>query len=112
MKPGEAIAARRANSVEASDLTLEASPLYDPLAELAREGFTGTVAELGVRLDSMVSEAMRRSVRWPKAPTSWATRLGAWPPISAPRESSSSSAVRGALNLERNVATVADHLLT
>ena len=39
-----------------------------PLAELAREGFTGTVAELRARLDSMVSEALRRSVRWPKAP--------------------------------------------
>ena len=39
-----------------------------PLAELAREGFTGTVAELHARLESMVSDAMRRSVRWPKAP--------------------------------------------
>ena len=46
----------------------EASPLYGPLAELAREGFTGTVADLHARLDSMVSDAMRRSVRWPKAP--------------------------------------------
>ena len=35
------------------------------LAELAREGFTGTVAELRARLDYMVSDAMRRSVRWP-----------------------------------------------
>ena len=39
-----------------------------PLAELAREGLTGTVAELHARLDSMMSDAMRRSVRWPKAP--------------------------------------------
>jgi hypothetical protein len=38
------------------------------LAELAHEGFTGTIAELHTRLDSMVSDAMRRSVRWPKAP--------------------------------------------
>ena len=38
------------------------------MAELVREGFTGTVAELHARLDSMVSDAMRRSVRWPKAP--------------------------------------------
>jgi hypothetical protein len=43
-------------------------PLYGPLAELAREGFTGTVAELHARPDSMASNAMRRSVRWPKAP--------------------------------------------
>jgi hypothetical protein len=68
MKPGEATTACQANSAETRDLALEASPLYQPLAELAREGFTGTVAELHTRLDSMVSDAMRRSVRWPKAP--------------------------------------------
>src|SRR5580658_5410647 len=68
MQPGEALAACQTNSAEARDLALEASPLYVPLAELAREGFTGTVAELHARLDSMVSDAMRRSVRWPKAP--------------------------------------------
>jgi len=63
------MAACQANSAEARNLALEASPLYVPLAELAREGFTGTVAELHTRLDSMVSDAMRRSVRWPKAPS-------------------------------------------
>ena len=68
MEPGEAVAACQTNSAEACDLALEASPLYGPLAELAREGFTGTVAELHARLDSMVSDALRRSVRWPKAP--------------------------------------------
>ena len=68
MKPGEAMATCQANCAEARDLVLEASPLYVPLTELAREGFTGTVAELHTRLDSMVSDAMRRSVRWPKAP--------------------------------------------
>ncbi|MGD0291532.1 MAG: hypothetical protein ABSC63_18035 [Candidatus Binataceae bacterium] len=75
MKSGEAIAACRANSAEACDLALEASPLYEPLAELAREGFTGTVAELRARLDSMVGEAMRRSVRWPKAPNALGNAL-------------------------------------
>jgi hypothetical protein len=68
MQPGKAIAACRTNSAEARDLALEASPLYEPLTELAREGFTGTLAELRARLDSMVSEALRRSVRWPTAP--------------------------------------------
>ena len=42
------MAACQANSAEARDLALEASPLYGPLAELARDGFTGTVAELHV----------------------------------------------------------------
>ena len=51
MKPGEAMAACQANCIEARDLALEASPLYQPMAELAREGFTGTVAELHARLD-------------------------------------------------------------
>ena len=68
MKPGEAMAACRANCAEARELALDASPLYGPLAELAREGVTGTVAELHARLDSMVSDALRRSVHWPKAP--------------------------------------------
>ncbi len=68
MKPGKAMSACQTNSAEARDLALEASPLYGPLAELAREGFTGTVAELHARLDSMVSDALGRSVRWPKAP--------------------------------------------
>ena len=64
---GEAMTACRANSAEARDLALEASPLYEPLSELAREGFTGTVAELRVRLESIASDARRHSARWPKA---------------------------------------------
>ena len=64
---GEAMTACRANSAEARNLALEASPLYEPLSELAREGFTGTVAELRVRLESIASDARRRSARWPKA---------------------------------------------
>ena len=67
IESGEALAALRANHGEARQLALDASPLYEPLAELAREGFTGTVAELRVRLDSMVGDGARRSVRWPKA---------------------------------------------
>ncbi len=67
MSTGEAMAAYRANGTEARGLALEASPLYEPLSELAREGFTGTVAELRVRLESIASDARRRSARWPKA---------------------------------------------
>jgi hypothetical protein len=75
MQPGEAIAACRANSAETRDLALEASPLYEPLAALVIEGFTGTVAELRVRLDALVSEATRRSVRWPKSPNALGNTL-------------------------------------
>jgi hypothetical protein len=42
---------------------------------LVREGFTGTVAELRTRLDAMVSEALRRSVRWPKSPNALGNAL-------------------------------------
>jgi hypothetical protein len=75
LEPGEAAAACLDNSAETHSLALEASSLYQPLAQLAREGFTGTVAELGARLDSMVSEAIRGSVQWPKAPNALGNAL-------------------------------------
>ena len=53
MKPGEATTACQANSAETRDLALEASPLYQPLAELAREGFTG-------KAPNILSNALRR----------------------------------------------------
>src|SRR5580658_7188361 len=65
MKPGEALAAYQSNRTETQTLALESSPLYEPVAQLAREGFSGTVTELFVRLNSMMSEGLRRSVRWP-----------------------------------------------
>jgi hypothetical protein len=68
MEAGEALTNYLDNCAEAHNLALEASPLYQPLAELGREGFTGTVAELLARLNCMVSDGMRRSIRWPKAP--------------------------------------------
>src|SRR5271168_2929203 len=69
MEPGEALTAYRSNRTETHNLALESSPLYEPVAELAQEGFSGTVTELHARLTSMMSESMRRSVRWPKAPS-------------------------------------------
>jgi hypothetical protein len=74
MKPGEAsqpvgpIAPRPTSR-------LRASPVYEPLSELAHQGFTGTVAELRARLDSMVSDGMRRSIRWPKSPNALGNAL-------------------------------------
>jgi hypothetical protein len=75
MKPGEALAAYHSNRVEAQNMALESSPLYEPVAKLAQEGFCGTVAELLARLNSMMSESMRRSVRWPKAPNALGNAL-------------------------------------
>jgi hypothetical protein len=56
-------------------MVLEASPLYQPLAELAKQGFTGTVAELAARLDSMVGNVIRTLDRWPKAPNALGNAL-------------------------------------
>ena len=75
MKPGEALTAYQSNRTETHNLALESSPLYEPVAELAQEGFSGTVTELHARLTSMMSESMRRSVRWPKAPNALSNAL-------------------------------------
>ncbi len=75
MKPGEALTTYQSNRTETHHLALESSPLYEPVAELAREGFRGTVAELHARLNCMMSESMRRSVRWPKAPSALGSAL-------------------------------------
>jgi len=64
-----------ANRADARDLALESSPLYEPLRELAREGFRGSTAELLLRLNSTVSDGIRRSRRWPKAPNALGNTL-------------------------------------
>lgn len=65
---GEFLMVYEANRADARNLALESSPLYQPLRELAQEGFRGTTAELLVRLNAIVSDSIRRSPRWPKAP--------------------------------------------
>ena len=75
MGPGDALATYRGNRTETRNLALESSPLYEPVAKLACEGFSGTVAELLARLNCMMSEGMRRSVRWPKAPNALSNAL-------------------------------------
>jgi hypothetical protein len=75
MKPGEDLSAYRYNRAEMHQIALESSLLFEPVAKLAREGFSGTAAELLTRLNHMISENMRRSVRWPKAPSALGTAL-------------------------------------
>jgi hypothetical protein len=75
MEPGEALTAYRSNRTETHNLALESSPLHDPVIKLAQEGFSGTVTDLQVRLNSMTSESIRRSVRWPKAPNALSNAL-------------------------------------
>src|SRR5271155_5535524 len=75
MNPGEGLSAYQSNLIETHNLALESSPLYEPVAELAQEGFSGTVTELHARLTGMMSESIRRSVRWPKAPSALGSAL-------------------------------------
>ena len=56
------------NQLAGRDLALESSPLYEPLRNLARQGFRGSTAELLNRLNSIVSDGSKRSPQWPKAP--------------------------------------------
>ena len=72
---GEFLRVYESNRADGRDLALESSPLYEPLRELAQDAFSGTSAELLVRLNSIVSEHTRRSVRWPKAPNALGNML-------------------------------------
>ena len=65
MKPGEALTAYQSNCAEARNLALEASPVYEPLREVARAGFSGTSSELLFLLSKLASDSTRRSRRWP-----------------------------------------------
>ena len=75
MDRGQFLKAYDTNRADARDLALESSPLYEPLRELARDGFRGSTAELLTRLNGMVSEQIRHSVRWPKAPNALASSI-------------------------------------
>lgn len=66
MKAGEPLSAYQSNRTETHNLALESSPPYEHVAELAEEGFNGTVTELYARLTSMTSESMRRWYAGPR----------------------------------------------
>jgi hypothetical protein len=72
---GEALEAYRANCTEGCNLALEASPVYEPLREVARAGFSGTSSELLLLLSKLASDGIRRSARWPKAPNALSNAL-------------------------------------
>ena len=63
------------NQAAGRHLTLVSSPLYEPLIKLARDGFSGSSADLLSRLNSMVEDTVRRSLFWPKAPHALGTAL-------------------------------------
>ena len=75
LERGEALDAYRANCAEARDLALAASPVYEPLLEVARSGFSGTSSELLLLLSKLASDSARRSRRCPKAPNALSSLL-------------------------------------
>jgi hypothetical protein len=75
MRPGEALATYQANRAETRNLALEASPVYEPLREVAWAGFCGTSSELLFLLNKLASDNARRSPRWPKAPNALSNAL-------------------------------------
>jgi len=64
-----------ANRNEGSGVALESPPLYEPLQKLVCDGFTCSTAELLTRLNSIVSEGIRRSEHWPKTLSSLGNSL-------------------------------------
>jgi len=68
LETGEAMEAYRVNCAKGRYLALEASPIYEPLQEVARAGFRGTSSDLLVLLNKLSTDSSRRSRRWPKAP--------------------------------------------
>jgi hypothetical protein len=75
MKPGEAMAACRANCAEARNLALEAFPLFGSFGALAATGFRGTMVELLAQLNRLVGDDVRRAPAWPRTPASLGNTL-------------------------------------
>ncbi|HEX9120639.1 MAG TPA: hypothetical protein VF840_08880, partial [Terriglobales bacterium] len=65
-EPGVFMVAYRANRREASDLTIDASPVGRHIVSLP--AWDGTSAELLARLASLATESERKSKSWPQTP--------------------------------------------
>ena len=55
------------NRAEAVEITLDASPLTEPLRQMAMEGFEGIATELLKRLTDLVDEKITHSEAWPRS---------------------------------------------
>jgi hypothetical protein len=68
LQRGTFILAYDGNRADAHALSLEASPLTDPVRVVAEAGFAGTATELLDRLVGLVAEDVTRRKMWPKTP--------------------------------------------
>jgi hypothetical protein len=73
--PGGFLAAYERSRTDAQNLSLEVSPLYDPLRELAGIPFRGTTSDLLAKLNRLVSDDIRRSPVWPRSPSALSNTL-------------------------------------
>jgi hypothetical protein len=72
---GSFLDAYESNRSSANELTLEASPLSQPLRSIAEVGFSGTAGELLQRLADYADEEQRRQRGWPKSASALSGRL-------------------------------------
>jgi hypothetical protein len=72
---GSFLEAYESNRSSANELTLEASPLSQPLRTIAEVGFSGTAGDLLQRLADYADEEQRRQRGWPKSASALSGRL-------------------------------------
>jgi hypothetical protein len=75
LEPGQFMQAYLANRSGAVQLTLESSPLTEPVITIAGTGFEGTATELLDQLNALVIEEVRKQRGWPKQPHTLAGRI-------------------------------------
>ncbi len=81
LEPDEFMRAYVGNRAEAIEITLEASPLAEPLRAIAVEGFEGTATELLAKLAGLVDEKIAHGEAWPRSAQGLSADLGRLAPV-------------------------------
>jgi hypothetical protein len=81
LERGEFMHAYAGNRAEAIEITLEASPLAEPLRTVAAEGFEGTATELLAKLIGLVEEKVVHRDSWPGSAQALSADLGRLAPV-------------------------------
>jgi hypothetical protein len=81
LEQGDFMNAYAGNWAEAVEITLEASPLTEPLRVIAIEGFEGTATDLLAKLTTLVEEKTTHSDAWPASARALSADLGRLAPV-------------------------------
>jgi hypothetical protein len=81
IEPGGFMRAYAGNQAEAVEITLEASPLTEPLRTVAAEGFEGTATDLLTKLAGLVEEKVAGREGWPGSARALSADLGRLAPV-------------------------------